>query len=310
MNQEFEDALLVGIAQTTLDANSAWNIDSAVPKMTTEQDEYVWLEICKAMRNFQDDGLVPRIIVFPELSLPHTRLDDFERLVCALNVIALVGIDYTLDSATRTAKNQGIIFVPKGFFRDYSSRSCSRILFGKTYPSPKEKSNLQNMKPSWTFVGDQNVYVMDCAQYGRLGMSICYDFMDLERALMYRGQIEHLFVLAYNKDLRMFKSLADSLSRTIFCNVIVCNTGYYGGSVAVSPYFESHRRTLYSHDGSQLFTTQVVALPVLKIVQARKGIKSYQMGKKPVQEFKDPPPGICAEECLNLKHMDASNHLT
>lgn len=300
MNEEFEKYLPVGIVQTTIDAEFAWQDNEGQPKISKEQDEFVWLEICKAMRNFQDDGLAPRIIVFPELSLPRTRLNEFEHLVSALNVIALVGADYRLDHLARTAKNQGIIFVPKGFFRDYPSRYCTRIIFGKTYPSPKEEKKLNHMTPPWLFSGDHNVYVLDCERYGRLGVSICYDFMDLERALMYRGQIDHLFILAYNRDLGMFKSLADSLSRTIFCNVIVCNTGHFGGSLAVSPYYESHRRTLYAHDGNKLFTTQVVELPVRGLIKAREGDQSIQNITKSIQEFKDPPPVIHVHECLPL----------
>ena len=125
-------------------------------------------------------------------------------------------------------------------------------------------------------------------EYGRIGVSICYDFMDLERALMYRGKVHHLFVLAYNRDLGMFRSLADSLSRTVYCNVVVCNTGIYGGSVAVAPYYKSFKRTLYSHDGKGLFTTQVVNLPVRDLEQAR--CRQSQVREKKI--FKDPPPGV------------------
>ena len=79
---------------------------------------------------------------------------------------------------------------------------------------------------------------------------------------MFRGQIQHLLVLAYNPDLKMFRALADALCRTVFCNVLVCNTGFFGGSLVVSPYYDPVKRTLFSHDGKGLFTAQVVPLPV------------------------------------------------
>ena len=47
------------------------------------------------------------IVILPELSLPRTRLADFEKLVCALNVIAFVGVDYRLNHTTRQARNEG-----------------------------------------------------------------------------------------------------------------------------------------------------------------------------------------------------------
>jgi len=289
----YEKILAVGVIQTTIDASKAWEKGAQTPAMSAAEDEYAWQEIVKAMRSFQDDGVRPQLILLPELSLPRTRLDDFERLVASLNVIAVVGVDYRLDRGSCSARNEGIVFVPRGFFRARPSKQCTRIIFGKTYPAPKEEGKLKGLRPPWTFEGDNNVYVFDCDRYGYFGVSICYDFMDIERALMYRGRIHHLFVIAYNRDLGMFRSLANSLSRTVFCNVIICNTGHYGGSLAVSPYYRAFKRTLYLHEGSPLFTTQVVQLPVSALERVQRGYIEKEESGEPqeIQIFKDPPPG-------------------
>jgi hypothetical protein len=96
-----------------------------------------------------------------------------------------------------------------------------------------------------------------------------------------------------NKDLQSFYHLAESLSRIIFCNVVVCNTGFYGGSVAVSPYKGPHKRTIYRHEGNQLFTRQVIKLPVKELDDAEKGSNS---------DFKSKPPGYNDKEILIFKN--------
>jgi len=305
---KYVEDLPVGIVQTTINAELAWSKGASRPCMSTAQDAHAWQEICKAMRTLQDGDLAPKIVVFPELSLPRTRLADFERLVCALNVIAFVGADYHLNRSARQAKNEGLVFIPTGFWRGRPSRRCTRIIFGKTHGAPGEISKLRKLAPSWEYVGDDGVYVFDAEKYGRIGVSVCYDFMDLERAVMYRGRVHHLFVLAYNRDLGMFRSLADSLSRTVFCNVVVCNTGFFGGSIAVSPFHAAYRRTIYSHDGSGLFTTQVVRLPVRGLEQALcgNGEKSVMKGREE-KIFKDPPPGV-AESANLVLHRQNLGH--
>jgi predicted amidohydrolase len=283
--------------------------------MSDAEDERAWQEITKAMRALRDSGSSPRMIILPELSLPQTRLLDFEKMVSALNIIAIVGTDYLLDHKLRIAKNQAIVFVPNGFFKSKPSGSCARVVFGKTFPAPQEREELQGFSPSWSFEGEPRVYVFDCESLGQLGVSICYDFMDVERALMFRGKIQHLLVLSYNRDLKMFQSLADSLSRTVFCNVVVCNTGFYGGSVAVSPYYEAAERTLYSHSGAQLFTTQVVHLPVASLIQAQRGQASFREAiskrnsalqkkhRKTDRLFKNPPPGFEEGPALSARNV-------
>jgi len=61
----------------------------------------------------------------------------------------------------------------------------------------------------------------------------------------------------------------------------------------VAPYYEPTRRTIYRHEGNDLFTAQVVSLPVRDLNKAQNGIVTYHTNsrgdRKP--EFKHTPPG-------------------
>lgn len=288
-NPTLVDALTLGVVQTTLDARLAWRASSSEPRISAAEDSRAWHEIRRAMRALADHDDQPRIILLPELALPRTRLDDFERLVCSMNAIAIVGVDYRLDHLKRSARNEGLVIVPRNFWKRTPSRYAARVWFGKRDPAPAEASGFKHYVPPWTFQADPNVYVFDAGPYGRIGVSICYDFMDIERALLYRGRVHHLFVIAYNRDVKLFESLAISLSRTVFCNVVVCNTGYFGGSLVVTPYYDTFRRIGYSVDGGQLFTAQCVPLPVRGLDAA---IRSSDT--QPGATYKHLPPGFTA----------------
>lgn len=299
------DYLSLGVIQTTLDSKLAWSTASGVPKISAIEDSRAWHEIRRAMRTLADHDDQPRIILLPELALPRTRLDDFEKIVCSMNAIAIVGVDYRLNHLKKSAKNEGLVIVPRNFWKRTPSRYAARVWFGKRDPAPAEASGFQKYTPPWTFDADPNVYVFDAGIYGRIGVSICYDFMDIERALLYRGRVHHLFVIAYNRDVKLFESLAVSLSRTVFCNVVVCNTGYFGGSLVVTPYYDAFKRIGYSVDGGQLFTAQCVPLPVRELDAAIHGADT-----KPNATFKHLPPGFTAGTASNSVPTDPSAPMT
>lgn len=127
------------------------------------------------------------------------------------------------------------------------------------------------------------MYLIDAGKYGKIGLAICADFYDIERFTIYRGRIQHLFIIAYNKDVKSFYYLAEAISRIVFCNVVICNTGFYGGSIAFAPYQEDYKRYVYKHEGGNLYTNQIILLPVSGLQVAQKSGEN--------EKFKGRPPG-------------------
>ena len=117
--------------------------------------------------------------------------------------------------------------------------------------------------------------------------------MDLDRIVMYRNKIQTLFILAYNRDTTSFDHLAEALSRMLFCNVVVCNCGQFGGSLAVSPFREPFLRSIYRHSGQRLPHAQLIQLPLAELAAQQQGAGS--------KVFKSLPPGFDGIQMLNEK---------
>lgn len=274
MKEEFKYNFLdVGIIQTTLDAAIAWPKSSSVLKMNEDESKRILKEIKVGFYSFRQMPLDkrPKIILLPEFTLNDINEAYIVRLAKALGCLIISGKDFvTTYSADgqRFVENKAVVIIPENWPEVSHSYRVSKFYFGKFSFSNEELEAFRQKK--YNPISYPHMYILDADRYGKIGIAICADFFDIERFVIYKGRIHHLFIVAHNKEINSFYFLAEAISRLVFCNVIICNTGFYGGSIGFSPYNQSYKRYIYKHEGNKLFTSQTISLPVRSLDEAQK----------------------------------------
>lgn len=244
------------------------------------EQKRVWREAKKGFNTLKSepDGKRPHIVIMPELTIPLSKEGELQRISSKLGSVIIAGLDFVETADGKGVRNRAIVTIPNKWPQLKYNTRANKIYFGKTFFAAVEKKYFE--KKFVHGIPDPNIYLLDAGTYGTIGVAICADFFDIERFALYKGRIQHLIVIAYNKDIKSFYFLAEAISRLVFCNVVICNSGYYGGSVTISPYREDFKRCIYKHEGAGLFSTQVISLPVKALIECQRNLDSV---------FKSPP---------------------
>lgn len=274
---ELREHVRIALIQTALNPDYAWK--SAI-NMNPTTERKLYQEIKKGFSILNDHMMQPNLILMPELSVPHGYLNDLTILCRSIGAVIVAGLDFEVEKGR--VSNRAVVLIPNSW-PDKTRRATSvrKAYFGKTFFSQGERKLFGSF--GYTGKPDPTTYILDAGPFGNIGVAICSDFFDIERFIIYRGRIHHLIVISLNRDTNSYYFLAEAISRLVYCNVIICNGGFYGDSLAFSPYKKDHMRTVYRHGGQKLFTTQVISLPVFDLDQAQRKIETRE-------KFKSPPP--------------------
>ena len=279
-----EKLLNIGIIQAIVDSNLAW---SDTPQMDVYEANAIWRQIQAAFASFQEmsDTKKPDIVVIPELAVATYFESRIKSYAQKIGAIVVAGLDFKQYDNNRVS-NRAIFYVPRDWphGKQVGKVKATSFYFGKRFAS-QEETKIINQDWNMSFVPCNEFYIVDLAGYGKLGVSICADFYDIERYAIYKGRIQHLLIIANNKDIKSFYFLAEAISRLVYCNVVICNSGHYGGSVCFTPAKHEYQRYSYKHEGHDLFTTQIVSIPVDALWKAQSEDMDALNG------FKNPPPG-------------------
>ena len=290
---ELNENLNVAVIQTSLDFLVAWSdVPSGNWKSIVQMSELEERQAKKEIRHFLSSlrGTSSHsrtdIILLPELSIPIGFERHLKKSAEKLESIVIGGSDYRIldDVEEPTVVNEALVIVPKKIRGMKIGARTQVRRVGKTYAAFGERRRLDRIEPDGVrFQSDPLVWLFEGGKLGNFAIAICYDFMDLDRIVMYRNRIQTLFVIAYNRDTSTFYHVAEALSRMVFCNVVICNCGKFGGSHAISPLKESYERTIYRKSGQKLTSAQIIKLPLQKLAK-------HQLGEYS-EQFKGVPPG-------------------
>lgn len=280
---ELCDFLKVDIIQTNLDHRQAWSrlAKDGYNIMESEMQK-CWSEIVMYFKQIMnmDEEVRPQLVVLPEFAFDKGYYGQLKKLSDKTGCLVIAGRNF-VEVPGKKVMNKAAVLVPYKWPNGRGNTSTPDFEFGKYFFADVEKEFIK--KIGYELKPYDKMYLIDAGIYGKMGLAICADFYDIERFAIYRGRIQHLFIIAYNKDVKSFYYLAEAISRIVFCNVVICNTGFYGGSIAFAPYREDYKRYVYKHEGGNLYTNQIILLPVAGLYNAQR--------KDGDAKFKSRPPG-------------------
>ena len=152
----------------------------------------------------------------------------------------------------------------------------------------------------WRMLRGKRWYRFVHPEWGDFTVAICADLIDAVPWRALRGELLHLLMVAFNKDVDLFDSLTWVRAYENYVNVASVNHGRYGGSFLWTPR-GAHGRELARLRGGELVLTADVRLPVKELLLEQKtGVKNaidrsakgWQSTKSAATKFKAPPPGF------------------
>ena len=257
----------------------------------------------------------PDLVLLPEASIPQNEVQTLRQLVARTGIAALYGLfwrelspAYPGQSTTKKwIVNEAEIVVPLG--HDTAGPPTVRwFRVRKPVPAHVEeglakqlsKRQGRSSRVKYRLLRGRRWYRFVHRQWGDFSIAICADLIDAEPWRIFRGEMLHLFTVAFNKDVELYDALTWVRAYESYVNVLAVNHGMYGGSFVWTPK-GSHARELARLRGSGLFVVSDVKMPVKDLLNAqRQGVtlaveaanKAWAGSKQKPQQFKSPPPGF------------------
>ena len=256
----------------------------------------------------------PELVVFPEVCIPESEARTIRELVETEGCAALAGIYwrelrpvYPAGLGYRPARcwlvNEAELVIPIGV--DCPGPTGSRwFRVRKPVPAHVEAGLARALSArmedtQWSILSGQRWHRFLHPRWGDFTVAVCADLLDAFPWRVLRGEILHLFMVAFNKDVDLYEALTWVRAYETYVNLVAVNHGQYGGSFLRTPR-RSHGRELAQLRGNDLLLLADVKIPVKELAEAQvQGVEdavcdaeSDWMGDETqAKSFKAPPPG-------------------
>ena len=171
--------------------------------------------------SYTGSGQSPSLVLLPEVSIPRSEISTVRDLVAASGRASLGGLywgvlapvypgRYVTHARRRWFVNEAELVVPMGYTdRGPTSRRWFRVR--KPVPAHIETGLARRLsrrsRARWSVLSGQRWYRFVHPEWGDFAVAICADLLDTEPWRSFRGELLHLFMVAFNRDVDLYEAL-------------------------------------------------------------------------------------------------------
>ncbi|MEI9945805.1 MAG: reverse transcriptase domain-containing protein [Chitinophagaceae bacterium] len=168
------------------------------------------------------------LIIFPEVCIPFQWLNKLIEFSKRNNIAIVCGLEHFIYK--KEAFNYVCTILP---FKDGTYNNASVDLRLKIDYSPSETIDLEALGLSKPLITEK----MRLYTWRRVAFSVfnCFELTDIKKRSFFRGLVDVIFTVEYNKDVNYFSNIIESYARDIHSYVIQVNSSDYGDSRITIP---------------------------------------------------------------------------
>ena len=114
----------------------------------------------------------------------------------------------------------------------------------------------------------------------------CFELADIRKRSIFRGHVDFVVTVEYNRDTNYFSNITDSIARDIHAYIIQVNTSEYGDSRITQP-SDSNTKDILKIKGGDNVSLITSSINILDLREFQKLNYTLQQGNK---NFKYTPP--------------------
>ena len=273
----------IRVAVTSVETTHKQWASAAKGKQDRSASRYVALN--SLINKILKESKKPDYIVMPELSVPLRWALRAARKLATNGVSLLAGVEYHRDRVNKKLRNDALVSLTTNW-PGYASSVV--LLQPKFEPAHGERSGLKNLLGNkgalYKPMGKESKPIVYRHRDFCFSVLICSDLTDLAHRNSLRGEIDALFALEWNPDIRTFSSLVESTSNDLHVFVVQVNNRQYGDSRIRAPYVHDYERDIVQVKGG---SGDYYVLGEIDFISLRK----EQARKKGKRKFKPIPIG-------------------
>lgn len=226
-------------------------------------------------------------LLLPELCVPRRWVASLVNRLLQKRISVIAGVEYARSPGSKIVRNEAVLALTDdrlGF------ASSILIWHPKSSPAPTEEHLLRHLHgvelAPRTPLPPYPVYRHRGVDFAVL---VCSELQDIRFRSVFRGQVDCLMVLAWNKDLETFSALVESAALDTHAYVALVNNRRYGGGRVRAPAKEAHQRDLCRLHGGLEDYAVLVRIEIEKLRRFQSRAKSAPSDTDP---FKPVPQGF------------------